>query len=55
MNEGKCIPEKTLRSIQGKDRLRGVHRNHYGMKGTDNGVKEHSRNTHEIHGGKMSM
>ena len=55
MNEGKCIPEKTLRSIQGKDRLRGVHRNHYGVKGTDNGVKEHSRNTHEIHGGKMSM
>jgi hypothetical protein len=38
MNEGKCIAEKTLRSIQGKDR-RGVHRNHHGMKGKDNGGK----------------
>ena len=47
MNEGKCIPEKTLRSIQGKDRLRGMHRNYYGMKRKDNGVKKHSRNTYE--------
>ena len=48
MNEGKCIAEKTLRSIQGKDR-RGVHRNHHGMKGKDNGGKgaftKYTRNT----------